>query len=44
MVCPSNIFEGNKMCAGIPQTGEATFSLFHINEISLGVKIFTCSH
>lgn len=41
MVHLKNVFEGDKESAGFLQTGQATFSLFHINEIRLGFKIFT---
>lgn len=34
-------FEGSKESAGIPQTGQATFRLFHINEMRLGFRILT---
>lgn len=38
-----NIVEGSKerVSAGFLQTGQATFNLFHINEVQLGFKTFT---
>lgn len=41
MVHLKSVSEGNKESAGIPQTGQATFHLFHINEIRLSFKILT---